>query len=605
VAASAPKEAEVETIDPILLAVLGNRFESIVREMTNTLLRTGRSAVLSLARDFSCSLVTSGNELLASAEGCPVHVIGSEALTTAMQELQPDFAEGDAFLHNDPYMGNTHAADHTIMVPVFFEGEHMFTACAKAHVADCGNSQPTTYMPAARDVYEEGALIFPCVRIQRDFSDVADIVRMCKRRIRVPGQWYGDYLAQLGAARIAERRLKELLERYGREAILVFIREWFDYSERKMVAAIGELPSGSFEGRGMYDPFPAVPEGVALRVGIRVDAQEGRIDADLTGNPANVAAGINQSETTARNHVITGIFNSLDPDIPHNAGSMRRISVELEQGSVAGAPIFPASCSVATTNVGDRLVNMTQAAFADFSPNGGSAEGGTGMGAGFAVISGTDERHGDRSYINQVFIASQGGGANAHTDGWLTYLVPPSGGVMYKDSIEMDELKYPILVRELSVIPDSGGAGRRRGAPGSRCVYGPRGSAMRAFYIGDGHVTPPRGVGGGRDGRGSAAEWIDSAGERHELPSAGEAAIGPGAWLVGIQAAGGGYGDPLEREPDRVAEDVRQGYVTEAAARELYGVVVSVTGVEISVDLEATEELRASLKAGGGGGPDA
>src|ERR1700732_1864569 len=173
--------APATSFDPVLLAVLSNRFESIVREMTNTLLRSGRSAVLNMARDFSCSLITSGNELLASAEGLPVHVIGTEFLAEAMTELHPEFAEGDAFLHNDPYLGNTHPADHTILVPVFFEGEHLFTACAKAHQADIGNSIPTTYHAAARDVYEEGSLIFPCVRVQRNYQTIDDIVRMCRR----------------------------------------------------------------------------------------------------------------------------------------------------------------------------------------------------------------------------------------------------------------------------------------------------------------------------------------------------------------------------------------------------------------------------------------
>ena len=125
-------------IESALLAVIANRFDCICREMTNTLLRSGRSAVLNMARDFSCSLVTGDNQLLAAAEGLPVHVFGSQFLTQAMCNLHADLAEGDAFLHNDVYLGNTHSADHTILVPVFVGGEHMFTACAKAHQADCG-----------------------------------------------------------------------------------------------------------------------------------------------------------------------------------------------------------------------------------------------------------------------------------------------------------------------------------------------------------------------------------------------------------------------------------------------------------------------------------
>ena len=209
----------VSSFDPVTLAVIANRLDSIVREMENTLLRTGRSAVLNMARDFSCALITADNRLLASAEGLPVHVIGMEFLAEAVTDLHADLTEGDAFLHNDPYLGNTHPADHVILVPVFWEGRHVFTAAAKAHQADCGNAQPTTYMPYARDVYEEGSLIFPAVRVQRDYEDIEDVIRMCRRRIRVPDQWYGDYLAMVGAARIGEARLKEVCARYGAETV--------------------------------------------------------------------------------------------------------------------------------------------------------------------------------------------------------------------------------------------------------------------------------------------------------------------------------------------------------------------------------------------------
>ena len=363
-----------------LLAVIANRFDTICREMTNTLLRAGRSAVLNVARDFSCSLVTADNQLLAAAEGLPVHVFGSQFLTASMCELHSDLAEGDAFIHNDVYLGNTHSADHTILVPMFMDGEHLFTTCAKAHQADCGNSLPTTYMFFARDVYEEGALNFPCVRIQRGFKDVEDIIRMCRRRIRVPDQWYGDYLAALGAARIGERRLKELVARYSREVIRQFIKEWFDYSERRMTNAIRELPACELIGEGTHDPFPAAPDGIALRVKVKVDADAGCIEVDLRDNGDCVPAGINESRTCAMNNVITGIFNSIDPSVPHNAGSFRRINVLLRENCVAGIPRFPASCSVATTNVADRLVNITQAAFSQIGDGFGLAEGGIGLG---------------------------------------------------------------------------------------------------------------------------------------------------------------------------------------------------------------------------------
>src|SRR3954465_5483131 len=248
--------------------------------MENTLLRTGRSAVLNQARDFSCALVTGDARLLASAEGLPVHVIGMEFLAQAVTDLHDDISDGDAFLHNDPYLGNTHPADHVILVPVIWEGVPLFTTAAKAHQADCGNAQPTTYMPYARDVYEEGSLIFPAVGEQRGYRDIDDIIRMCRRRIGVPDQWYGDYLAMLGAARIGEARLRELCERYGRETLEQFVEEWFDYSERRIAHVISHMPKGKILGRGRHDPFGPAPDGIPINVEVSIDPEAATIEVD-------------------------------------------------------------------------------------------------------------------------------------------------------------------------------------------------------------------------------------------------------------------------------------------------------------------------------------
>jgi len=266
VAKPSPKAAgAVDGTSSVLTAVLANRFDAIVREMTNTLFRSGRSSVLNTARDFSCCIVTADDQLLSAAEGLQAHVLGAGLQTQWMQRLHDDVAEGDAFLHNDPYLGNTHSADHTLLVPVFIDGEHFLTVSAKAHQADCGNSAPSTYMPFATDIYEEGALTFPCVRVQRDYKDVDDIIRMCRARIRVPDVWYGDYLAAIGAVRVGERRLHELVAKYGVETLKEFIVEWLDYSERRMTQAIGELPACRLEASSAHDVLPGDDEQVGNR----------------------------------------------------------------------------------------------------------------------------------------------------------------------------------------------------------------------------------------------------------------------------------------------------------------------------------------------------
>jgi N-methylhydantoinase B len=590
----------MSSFDPVLLAVISNRLDTIVREMENTLLRTGRSAILNMARDFSCALVTGDNRLLATAEGLPVHVIGMEYLAEAMTDLHDDIAEGDAFLHNDPYLGNTHPADHTILVPVFFEGRHLFTAAAKAHQADCGNALPTTYMPFARDVYEEGSLVFPAVRVQRDHRNVEDIIRMCRRRIRVPDQWYGDYLAMVGAARIAETRLKELCERYGADLVTEFIEEWFDYSERRMESAIREMPGGTISGRGRHDPLDPLPDGIPLHVKITIEPEAGMVELDLRDNIDCVPAGINESRACATNNVMTGLFNSIDPDIPHNAGAFRRVRVLLRENCIVGIPRFPHSCSVATTNVGERLVVTTQRAIADAWEGYGLAEGACGIGPAFAVVSGNDTRRGGEPYVNQNFLGSQGGPAGPEIDGWITYGNAVTNGLMFRDSVEIDEQKYPIRVRQIRMRMDSEGAGRRRGAPGAVVEFGPKDADMNAAYVTDGYHNPPRGTRGGGDAAPSVPFLLRADGAREPLPTIASVPLAPGELLGHELSGGGGYGDPLEREPERVRDDVLARFVSFGRARDVYGVVFAADVLDdsLAVDAGATSRRREELRAG-------
>ena len=204
-------------------------------------------------------------------------------------------------------------------------------------------------MPFAKDVYQEGGLNFPCVRIKRAYSDVGDIIRMCRRRIRVPDVWYGDYLASLGAARIGERRLVALIDKCGMEAIERFVEAWFEYSERRMLHAIGELPAGRIVTEGRHDALPGLPDGIPVRVIIDVKPQEGMIEVDLRENIDCVPAGVNLSETCATAGALIGVLNCVDASVPRNAGSFRRIKIHLRENCVVGIPRFPLSTSMATS----------------------------------------------------------------------------------------------------------------------------------------------------------------------------------------------------------------------------------------------------------------
>jgi N-methylhydantoinase B len=584
--------------DPLLTAILANRLEGIVREMENTLLRAARSAVIAAARDFSCVIITGDDQLLATAEGLPVHIFGAHLQSASMRRLHSDLEEGDAFLHNDPYLGNTHAADHTILVPVFYEGEHLFTASAKAHQADTGNSVPTTYVAEARDVYAEGALIFPCVRVQRGYRMCDDIVRMCNARIRVPEQWHGDFLAALGAARTAERRLKELCHEYGKALIKTFMRSWLDYSEARMARAIRQMPSAHLVGYGKHDPIVGlIPDGLPIKMVIDVKPAEAIIEVDLRDNIDCLDCGLNQSETCALNNTIAGIFNCVDPDVPHNSGAFRRLRIHLRDGCVVGRPVFPHSCSMATTNLAARLVNLVQSTFADLGDGHGLAEGGCGMGAGMAVISGRDSRQGGRPFINQLFASLNGGPGSPKADGWVSFTAPQSPGNAYRDSIELDEIKQPIHFKSVRLLSGTGGAGRFRGAPSSEIIYGPKQYPVTVIIPSDGMEVPPKGVRGGQDGCLAATFLRGINGLEQKLPNVVRIELQPNEWVRGIENSGGGYGDPLERDPERVRHDVLENWETIERARDVYGVLLTgaISDESLTVDLEGTQRRRAEL----------
>jgi N-methylhydantoinase B len=215
------------------------------------------------------------------------------------------------------------------------------------------------------------------------------------------------------------------------------------------------------------------------------------------------------------------------------------------------------------------------------------------MGPGIAVVSGHDWRRNDGEYINELLLESNGGPASPYADGWLNYGTPVIAGMMYRDSVEVDEQKYPILVHSLRILRDTGGAGKHRGAPGQEVIYGPRRDPITVIYPIDGNKNPPRGVRGGHPGNPALAEKIDRDGNRTALPLVSAETILPGEWIVGITSGGGGYGNPLERDPERVLHDVVEGWISTDTAHDIYGIVLRDQGDgEVTVDEVETANRR-------------
>jgi N-methylhydantoinase B len=586
--------AKEMTLDGVTVAILSKRLEGIARKMANTLLRTGRSGVLNIARDFSCCIVTADGDLLVTNEALPIHVFsGPDIMARIMKEYHPALKAGDAFLNNSPYHGCSHAADHTLLVPVVDSaGVHRLTLVVKAHQADIGNSIPTTYHGAARDVYEEGALIFPCIRVQEHFETNADFLRMCMMRIRVPEQWHGDFLAMVGAARIGEQEILTLAEELGWQLLKGFETEWFDYSERRMVEALKQIPAGARTRASCHDPFPGTPAtGINIKVVVAVDPAAARIEVDLRDNPDCLPCGLNLSEACSRTAAMVGVFNAIEHTVPKNAGSFRRIKVLLRENCIVGIPRHPTSTSVATTNVADRVANAVQAAIADLAEGFGLAECGAVIPPAVGVISGIHPATGE-SFVNQVFLGMTGGAGAPFADAWLTIGHVGNAGLCYLDSVELDELRQPVHVYSRRLIPDSEGAGRHRGAPSIEVEFGPLAGEFAVGYVSDGAVNPSLGVRGGLSG-GRADQWrIAADGTRERLAACAQVTLKRGDRLVSLSTGGGGYGPPYERDASQVARDVAERWITRARAEDVYGVSLASDG---SVDQGGTRRLRNRL----------
>jgi N-methylhydantoinase B len=596
-------EKDVKKLAPdgVQMAMISSRLETIARKMQNTLFRTARSGILNTAHDFSCVVLTADCRLLAAAESLPNHtLIGPDLMCEAVLKHHAVLKRGDCFLHNSPYEGNSHAADHCMIVPIIDDEDILrFFVLAKAHQADCGNSQPSSYLADVKDVYEEGALIFSAVKIQENFKTNDDIVRMCRARIRVPDQWWGDFLATLGSARIGEREMLSLGREIGWDNLQNYAENWFDYSERKMIDAIRKLSPGRITLQSSHDPFPGVPEGIPVKVDVEIDTENAKITVDLRDNPDCQPCGLNLTEATAKSAAMIGIFNGImDHRVTANAGSFRRIDIKVRENCCVGIPRHPASCSLATTNLADHVTNPVQRAIAEISAGFGQAATGPLQPPGMGVISGRDPHNQSEPFINQVHIGVSGGAGTPVTDGFLTIIHAGNAGMCHIDSVEVDELHHPILINGRHLLIDSEGSGTYRGAPSIFSEYGPwGGNPLTVFYTADGTITPAGGVRGGLAGGVARAAMRKTDGTVVDLPPCHGITLQQGETMVSHSAGGGGYGEPSERDPEKVLNDVKEGWISRRRAETIYG--VAITGAKendsLVLDIAATSRFRSRL----------
>jgi N-methylhydantoinase B len=344
----------------------------------------------------------------------------------------------------------------------------------------------------------------------------------------------------------------------------------------------------------LHDAVTGAPEGIPVHLKLTLDPANAHVEIDLRDNVDCMPIGLNLTEATAISNTMAGVFSSLKTQVPTNAGSFRRIEVLLRENCMIGIPRHPYSCSLATTNLAETVGKAVTIGIAKLGDGFGMAEIGKVLPPAMGVISGVDPREGRGPFVNFLCLLVTNGAGAPQEDGWLTVIGVGVAGLQLHDSVEVDEMKYPIEVLTQELIPDSEGAGRFRGAPGAYVEYGPVDTDLQIIYTSDGTKTAPLGVCGGEAGACADQFKRELDGSLTPLPAQARVVLKPGEYIVSKSTGGGGYGDPATRDPERVRKDVTDGLVSTGRAREVYRVVLDPAG---RVDAGATESLRCTAMA--------
>jgi N-methylhydantoinase B len=562
------------------LEVFRHALESIVEEMGVTLQRTAYSTNIKIRLDHTCALFDSELRHIAQHDVAPQH-IGSmvSVVPRNVRERIDDLEPGDGLVINDPTRGAVHLPDVMIISPLYHDGETVAYAANSAHHVDIGGSTPGGIPNDSTSLFAEG-LILPCVKAIRDWEFDPEILDLITRNVRGADQRVGDFRAQVGANRIGQDRYEALLERFGPNAVGGHLDDLLDYTERRVRAAIAELPDGTYEAEDLMDGDGVVDEPVRLRLALSVDDDELMID--FTGTATQNAGPLNCTPAMAFAGSMAVIMALIGEDLPKNDGFYRPIETITPAGTMVNpegdAPV------AAGWEIAMRAGELVTKAMADAVPERTIAST---KGIVCNVAYGGRDPRDDEDYVYYETVAG-GYGARAEKDGMEA--VQTHFQNTANSPIEELETEIPLYVRRYELIQDSAGAGRQRGGLGVRRDLEFYDHEASFSLLSDRARSSPWGLFGGKSG--SPARYVinpDSP-DGYAVASKSTTELDPDDVASVQTPGGGGYGDPLERPPEMVLEDVVNGKVSEAAAEDEYGVAVDVANR--SVDEEATTELR-------------
>ncbi len=570
--------------DPIRLELIKNAIGSVVDEMMLTVVRIAYSSIMKDTMDLSSAFCDRRGQMVAQGLSLPIHLGSFPAAMEVVCEKFGDSVEpGDIIILNDPYHGGMHLPDVFMIKPIF-QKDHLFGyAVVVAHHNDIGGRVPGSSAADSTEVFQEGLRIPPIKLYVRGVLNqaVQDIILL---NVRIPTEVRGDLQAQVAACRIAERGMIELAERYGIDELEFYFGELLDYSERGARRAIDDLPDGTYRYTDYLDDDgidPDVPVNITVAITVAGDA----VRVDFTGTSPQVRGAINSTLSFAQSAVYFALRAIMKTGSPSNAGFFRPIEVIAPLGCLLN-PKPPAAVAARGVS-GVRAIDTLFGALAQAVPERvrAAGEGGT---TSYSLAS-TDS-HGRFTLFREAIMGAWGAGYQREgIDGVANPAINTSNA-----PIEVVENQAAVRVERYEFVTDSGGAGQWRG--GLSVVRQVRFLGVQGTLQlrSDRRRHRPYGLAGGADGAASNNELGEADGHDmtwRQLPTKFTRAIHHGQVLRHTTAGGGGYGDPLRRDPEAVLADVSAGKVTPEAAADTYG--VSVIPHPWRIDGDATEALRA------------
>ena len=579
-------------IDPVTVEIVQNALIGFIREMRGTIIRTAFGPIIWETHDFSCGLLAPDGELVAISEDNPVHVVPTMYSVPAVQERFGDaVAPGDIFVVNDPYILGTHINDVAHLYPFFVDDRLAFWIVVRVHYPDVGGMAAGSITPDAREVYQEGILLPPIKVFDRGKANEA-FLDMFFANVRVPEERRGDFMCVMGAFWTADKRLREILKTFGLEQIAETHRIARDRAQRRMEEAIAQLPGGTYSYELNLDSNGVEPGWVPLRVDVVISrTPEPRLTVDFSDSAPGVPGPMNGAPATAACAAFTAIKAFLDPLSPTNGGSFRPIHTITKPGTIFEAQRPMAMCG--SLDLGYRVMELVMGALGSIRPEDAVGDFSSPAHVYLPVWDPERERH-------YLFYEMPIGGAGAVSDcdGSDTVAGFERGDFPRIGSMEIYEHQVPFIAEENTLIPDSGGAGKFRGGLGLRRGWRLLAESSSVSDLSEPCLVPSYGVMGAYGGAPSTCKVRRG---EEELWPGGMTGTGKATRFPLVEGdvfqlhkwGAGGYGDPLERDPEAVLEDLREGYISGESAMDVYGVVIE-GGV---VDDSGTQERRRRLAA--------